>query len=68
MLMWWKRGFPLLSWGKQRGGAWTSGKAVWPRALLSVGVKLALETDGSPEGCGEEKASKAPQAMGQWTL
>lgn len=26
VLMGWERGFPLLSWGKQRDGAWPSGK------------------------------------------
>lgn len=42
MFMWWGRAFPLLSWGKQRGGAWTLGRGVLPRLLLSVGGKLAL--------------------------
>lgn len=42
VFMWWGRGFPLLSWGKQRGKASTLGRGAWPRALLSVGGKLAL--------------------------
>lgn len=68
VLTWWGRGFPLLSWGKQRGGAWTPGREVRPRALLSVGGKLLLQSDGSLQAIGwGEKASRTPQAMGQET-
>lgn len=41
-------------------GAWIPGRGVWPMALLSVGVRLALERDGRPEGCAGRRQAGHP--------
>lgn len=63
VLTWWRRSFPLLSYGKHRVGAWTLGGGVWPRVLLSVGIRLALQSEQAGK-VWKEKASRTPRPWG----